>query len=97
MRTQSYARLSDSFRGHAHKNAQRDEALEDWPYSRIGQFRLLNLPISHPPHCPAILERLVPGDQNFLDLGRCFGQDLRQLAADEAPPKHLYGSDLHPD
>ncbi len=37
------------------------------------------------------------GDQNFLDLGCCFGQDLRKLAADGAPSEHLYGSDLRPE
>jgi hypothetical protein len=64
------------FHRHAHENVQRDEAWEVWPYRCIGQFRFLDLSISHYPHYPAILERLKKGDQNFLDLGCCFGQDL---------------------
>lgn len=31
----------------------------------------------------------------MLDLGCCFGQDLRQLAADGAPSTNTYASDLH--
>lgn len=76
---------------------QRDEAWKVWPYPCIGQFRFLDLSISHSPHYPAILERLKTGDENFLDLGCCFGQDLRKLAADGAPSEHLYGSDLRPE
>jgi SAM-dependent methyltransferase len=39
----------------------------------------------------------MTSDQSFLDLGCCFGQDLRKLAADGAPSEHLYGSDLRPE
>ncbi|KAE9375707.1 methyltransferase domain-containing protein [Stipitochalara longipes BDJ] len=80
-----------------HVYAIRDEAWNVWPYPCIGQFRFLDLSISHSPHYPAILERLKTGDENFLDLGCCFGQDLRKLAADGAPSEHLYGSDLRPE
>ena len=37
------------------------------------------------------------GQESFLDLGCCFGQDLRKLAADGAPSENLYGSDLRPE
>lgn len=32
-----------------------------------------------------------------LDLGCCFGQDLRRLAADGAPSENMYASDLRPE
>ncbi|KAF8856460.1 hypothetical protein BDZ45DRAFT_715343 [Acephala macrosclerotiorum] len=41
--------------------------------------------------------RLKKGDQNFLDLGCCFGQELRKLASDGVPSEHLYGTDLRPE
>ncbi|KAN0112694.1 hypothetical protein V8E51_005645 [Hyaloscypha variabilis] len=76
-----------------HVYAIRDEGWKVWPYPCIGQFRFLDLSISHSPYYPTILERIKAGE-NFLDLGCCFGQDLRKLAADGAPSGHLYGSDL---
>jgi SAM-dependent methyltransferase len=42
---------------------------------------------------PKILEKVKSGEK-LLDLGCCFGQDLRSLAADGAPTENLYGSDL---
>lgn len=39
------------------------------------------------------MSRLTQGE-TFLDLGCCFGQELRQLAADGVPSANLYGSDL---
>ena len=33
----------------------------------------------------------------MLDLGCCFGQELRKLVADGVPSSHLYASDLRPD
>jgi SAM-dependent methyltransferase len=53
--------------------------------------------MSHVPYYPTILERLKTGEQNFLDLGCCFGQELRKLVADGAPPENLYGADLNPE
>jgi len=37
---------------------------------------------------------LKTGHENFLDLGCCFAQDLRKLAAAGAPSEKLYGTDL---
>lgn len=34
------------------------------------------------------------GDQKYLDLGCCFGQDIRRLVKDGAPSENCYGSDL---
>jgi SAM-dependent methyltransferase len=52
------------------------------------------LAIALSPHYPQILERLKTGNENFLDLGCCFGQEIRRLVADGAPSSNLYGSDL---
>jgi hypothetical protein len=38
--------------------------------------------ISLSPDYPAVLQRLKSGNENFLDLGCCFGQELRKVAAD---------------
>lgn len=53
--------------------------------------------MSHVPYYPTVLERLKTGEENFLDLGCCFGQELRKLVADGAPPENLYGADLNPE
>ena len=35
--------------------------------------------------------------EQFLDLGCCFGQEIRKLIFDGAPSENLYGTDLRPD
>ncbi|KAH8794173.1 hypothetical protein BGZ57DRAFT_983441 [Hyaloscypha finlandica] len=72
----------------------RDEAWDVFPYPCIGGFRFLDLAISLSPDYPAVLQRLKSGNENFLDLGCCFGQELRKVAADGAMQENLYGSDL---
>ncbi|KAE9378513.1 methyltransferase domain-containing protein [Stipitochalara longipes BDJ] len=80
---------------HVHKI--RDEAWQIWPYPCIGGFRFLDLAISLSPNYPTILERLKTGNENFLDLGCCFGQEIRRLVHDGAPSSHLWGADLRPE
>jgi SAM-dependent methyltransferase len=53
--------------------------------------------ISQSPDYPTIIQRLKTGNENFLDLGCCFGQELRKVASDGAPQEHLYGADLRPE
>lgn len=45
-----------------------------------------------PPY-PEVLRRVKHGEL-FLDMGCCFGQELRRLILDGAPPKNLYCTDL---
>jgi SAM-dependent methyltransferase len=45
------------------------------------------------PSYPKVLERLKSGAV-FLDLGCCFGQEIRDLVRAGVPSKNLYGSDL---
>ncbi|KAG4438614.1 hypothetical protein IFR05_005897 [Cadophora sp. M221] len=72
----------------------RDEAWNIFPYPCIGEFRFLDLALSRSPDYPAVLQRLKSGNENFLDLGCCFGQELRKLAHDGAFQENLYGCDL---
>lgn len=57
-------------------------------------FRFLNVTLIKSPHYPAILSRLKNDGHTFLDLGCCFGSEIRQLTADGAPSENLYGTDL---
>ena len=74
--------------------AQRDRAWNVWPYPCIGLFRFLDLGISSTPSYAEIIERLKRGE-TLLDLGCCFGQEIRKLVSDGAPSEHTYGADLH--
>ena len=53
--------------------------------------------ISLSPDYPTVLQRLRSGNENFLDLGCCFGQELRKVASDGAPSENLWGADLRPE
>ena len=75
---------------------QRDRAWEIHPYPCIGQFRFLDFPITYSNLYSSILDRLRSG-HTFLDLGCCFGQDIRKLVYDGAPPERLQATDLHPE
>ncbi|MCJ1316979.1 hypothetical protein MMC15_002300 [Xylographa vitiligo] len=67
------------------------------PYPCIGQFRFLDLSISLHPLYPSLLARLRgPTPPTLLDLGCCFGQDIRKLIFDGAPPAALVGVELRP-
>ncbi|MCJ1391923.1 hypothetical protein MMC18_004790 [Xylographa bjoerkii] len=73
----------------------RDRAWQIWPYPCIGQFRFLDLSIGLQPLYPQILSRLKsPRSATLLDLGCCFGQDIRKLVHDGAPATSLYGAEL---
>jgi len=75
----------------------RDQAWDVFPYPCIGQFRFLDLSIGLHPLYQEILSRMKTGKQKYLDLGCCFGQDIRRLVADGVPSENCYGSDLRLD
>ncbi|KAL3443348.1 hypothetical protein BJX65DRAFT_312027 [Aspergillus insuetus] len=79
-----------------HVNELRDRAFAVFPYACIGQFSFIELSIAKSPCYREMLERVKKGDK-LLDLGCAFGQELRQLMFDGAPPTNLYGSDLQQD
>jgi len=68
----------------------------EFPYPCIGMFRFLNMNSPSSPYYPEIIQRLKNGEK-LLDLGCCFGQELRQMVFDGAPAENLYGSDLRMD
>jgi 2-polyprenyl-3-methyl-5-hydroxy-6-metoxy-1,4-benzoquinol methylase len=70
-----------------------NEAWDIFPYPCIGQFRFLNLSLKDFEEYSDILRRLQEG-QRLLDLGCCFGQEIRQLVSDGAPADNIYGCDL---
>ncbi|TLD32234.1 methyltransferase domain-containing protein [Venturia nashicola] len=79
----------------AHVLALRDKAFQIRPYPCIGHFRFLTLSLSQSPRYGEILQRLRKGE-TLLDVGCCFGQELRKLVDDGVPPAQLYGVDLEP-
>ncbi|KAI0009071.1 hypothetical protein F4779DRAFT_628084 [Xylariaceae sp. FL0662B] len=77
-----------------HIDQLRSRAFETYPYPCIGQLKFLSLNFPDNAMYPIVLSSLRDGTHNFLDAGCCFGQELRKLAFDGAPPKTLYGLDL---
>jgi len=79
----------------AHVNEFRARAFAVNPYPCIGHYRFLNLTLLSHPLYPDILKRLRDdADSVYLDLGCCFGQDMRQLVADGVPSTQLIGLDI---
>lgn len=56
----------------------------------------MDLNLCTTPHYAEVLSRLRNGEE-LLDLGCCFGQELRRLIVDGAPADNLYGVDLRPE
>ncbi|KAH8799096.1 hypothetical protein F5884DRAFT_742654 [Xylogone sp. PMI_703] len=66
--------------------------LPSLPYPCIGVFRFLDFGASLNPVYPEVLSRIRAGE-TFLDLGCCFGQDIRKLTNDGAPSENLLAAD----
>ena len=58
-----------------------------------GGFRFLDLSVGRSAQYASVLSRIKSGSQ-FLDIGCCFGQDVRRLIFDGAPIANVHGSDL---
>jgi len=76
-----------------HVDAIREKAFNIWSYPCIGMYRFLDLSIMQAEVYQEVVERLKGGDK-LLDLGCCFGQEIRQLVSDGVPSENCYGSDL---
>ncbi|KAI1456376.1 hypothetical protein F4805DRAFT_432558 [Annulohypoxylon moriforme] len=81
----------------------RNEAYTYFPYPCIGTFRFLGFDLAaHYAYHEHVLSPLkAPYSDDaieplFLDLGTCFGQDLRRLAYDGALVHRLWASDVEP-
>ncbi|KAH9840205.1 uncharacterized protein C8Q71DRAFT_703050 [Rhodofomes roseus] len=73
------------------------EAYEVWPFPCIRRFSFTKLKISRLPAYPQLvtLGRHRPG-AILLDLGTCFGNDVRKAVADGFPAHNTIGSDIEP-
>ena len=98
----SVVRLSlPSFCGHeagSHRlilSRQQRRAYALCPYPCIGLLRFLICSLSDHSIYPTILSR-IKGGATYLDIGCCFGQDLRKLAHDGAPTNKCTAVDLEP-
>ncbi|KIW06864.1 uncharacterized protein PV09_02540 [Verruconis gallopava] len=76
-----------------HVDTIREKAFRIFPYPCIGMYRFLNLGLPQSPVYEEVLERVRKGE-TFLDLGCCFGQEIRNLIVEGARPENCYGSDL---
>jgi hypothetical protein len=75
----------------------RDRAWKTFPYPCIGHFRFLDFALAKNPAYPEILDRLKNHHAQFLDVGCCVGQEIRQLVADGVESSNCYATDLHGD
>lgn len=80
----------------------REPVYKAHPYACIGRFRFLALDLSTSDlYSSYILPKMTKASTStpqpiFLDLGTCFGQDMRKLIHDGAPATAVYGSDIIP-
>ncbi|KAL8775338.1 MAG: hypothetical protein Q9209_000345 [Squamulea sp. 1 TL-2023] len=77
-----------------HVNRIRELGFATNPYPCIGLYRFLNLILRTHPLYATFVNRLQSPDATYLDLGCCFGQDLRQLVQDGIPSQRLIGLDI---
>ncbi|KAH8883469.1 hypothetical protein GQ53DRAFT_752953, partial [Thozetella sp. PMI_491] len=77
-----------------HVNKIRERGFVANPYPCIGLYRFANLTLLTHPLYDTIVERLKRPDAAYLDIGCCFGQDLRQLVQDGVPSRHVVGLDI---
>ncbi|KAK8216420.1 hypothetical protein IWZ01DRAFT_539329 [Phyllosticta capitalensis] len=79
-----------------HVTEQRDKAWNVFPYPCIGKWQFLDCGINKSAVYPEVLERIKSG-QKYLEAGCAFGQDIRKLVTDGAPPANLIAEDLSDD
>ncbi|KAI3396955.1 hypothetical protein diail_11355 [Diaporthe ilicicola] len=75
----------------------RERGFASHPYPCIGRYRFTVLTLYTHPLYATIIERLKQPGAAYLDIGCCFGQDLRRLAYDGVPPENLTGVDIAGD
>ncbi|KAJ5128112.1 hypothetical protein N7448_008891 [Penicillium atrosanguineum] len=79
----------------SHVNKIRARGFAANPYPCIGNYRFLNLTLLTHPLYKSIISKLQSNSfAIYLDLGCCFGQDLRQLVLDGVPSSQLVGLDI---
>lgn len=86
-----------------HIEAIRNRAWQIFPYPCVGRFHFLETSLSQHPSYAYILSLFTTTTTSsdpaplYLDIGCCFGQDIRRLVHDGANPDLLHGTDLSPD
>lgn len=75
---------------------QRQRAWQIFPYPCVGRMRFLDFTLSLMPSYGKVLASLSNKEdpKTLLDVGCCFGQDLRKLVVDGAPSSQLVGAEL---
>ncbi|KAM0814405.1 hypothetical protein AB5N19_00195 [Seiridium cardinale] len=74
---------------------QRERGFETNPYPCIGLYRFTILTLLTHPSYASITSRLKATEgASYLDVGCCFGRDLRQLFLDGVPSQRLTGLDV---
>lgn len=73
---------------------QRERGFASNPYPCIGLYRFTILTLHTHPLYTTIVDRLRQRGAAYLDIGCCFGQDLRRLAHDGVPSENLTGVDI---
>ncbi|MCJ1270149.1 hypothetical protein MMC22_010045 [Lobaria immixta] len=79
-----------------HLHSIRDRAWSFGQYPCVGLWVFLHPVVSNFAEYENALSRVKAG-ASVLDLGCCFGHELRRLAADGAPTENMYASDIHPE
>lgn len=74
-------------------SSQRDRGWEQVKFPCIGRYAFLEFSIGRAYHYDDILKRIKDG-ATLLDVGCCFGQDLRKLVYEGAPSSNLTGTEL---
>ncbi|OTB04256.1 hypothetical protein M426DRAFT_59074 [Hypoxylon sp. CI-4A] len=77
-----------------HINDIRERGFAANPYPCIGLYRFAILTLLTHPLYNTIVQRLKAPGATYLDVGCCFGQDLRQLVHDGIPSDRLTGLDV---
>ncbi|RUS13212.1 hypothetical protein BC937DRAFT_95667 [Endogone sp. FLAS-F59071] len=74
-------------------------ALEVHPYLCIRKFRFATLRMAAHSYYKTVLETRKASEEplQFLDVGCCFGTDIRQLALDGYPAEDIRGIELRPE
>lgn len=65
---------------------QREKLWEVYPWPCVGEFRFLEVKIHELPSYPRIVDAVRSGAR-YLDVGSCFGQDLRKLVSEPGVPR----------
>ncbi|TVY85588.1 Methyltransferase trt5 [Lachnellula suecica] len=75
----------------------REKAWQIRPYPCVGSFSFLDFTLREFPIYASLIHRLKTENATFVDLGCCFGQNLRWLASDGIPTESMTAVDLLAD